>query len=106
MDKIKQQLEDLEERAEELDKQRTKGLTAIRYTLYQTTLIERSHITKFRIYQFWSLVISSPFDIVIIHNSFTIIYFSYINERNRQNNLIRAEEALKVSGCHGNLLLY
>lgn len=47
LDKIKQQLEDLEERAEELDKQRTKGLTAIRYTLYQTTLIERSHITKF-----------------------------------------------------------
>ena len=70
MDKIKQQLEDLEERAEELDKQRTKGLTAIRYTLYQTTLIERSHITKFRIYQFWPLVISSPFDIVIILPSY------------------------------------
>lgn len=38
LEKIKQQLEDLEERAVELDKQRTKGLTAIRYTL--TTLIE------------------------------------------------------------------
>jgi len=29
-EKLKQQLEDLEERAEELDKQRMKGLTAIR----------------------------------------------------------------------------
>ena len=35
---------------------------------------------------------------------FTIV--SYINERNRQNNLIRAEEALKVSGCHDNPPLY
>lgn len=33
------------------------------------------------------------------------MHYSYINERNRQNNLIRAEEALKVSGCHENPLL-
>jgi len=46
---LSQQLEAIEERAEELDKQRTKGLSAI----------------------------------------------SYINERNRQRNVVRAEQALK-----------
>ncbi len=70
-----EKLQELEERADQLDKQRTKGLSAIRYCICRA-MYELMCMCTLKV-------------------SFSLSC-SYINERNRQRNVVRAELALKV----------
>lgn len=77
---IQDELNELEERAEALDRQRTKNISAIRYT------------SDGEVH-----VLVTTFDRSFILKSFTSS--SYINQRNRSWNIVESEKALVVSVC-------
>jgi len=79
-----EKLQELEERADQLDKQRTKGLSAIRC----------SHSVPCQ-FQFSGFYLFFFYFLLFIY-FFLFFLFSYINERNRHRNVVRAELALKV----------